>query len=181
MNRGKSEDGEPHRRERFLDAVAAAERPKVGVGERLNADREPVDAGVAVAAKTPGFDAGRVGLQRHLGLRLDPPVRRDRVEDAADGLRAHQRGRAAAEEDRANDPPRRERRPMSDFGPEGREKPALVDRSGANVAIEVAIGAFRQAEWPVDIDPEARIVAGPGPVCRSCAGKVGQGHRFLMT
>ena len=41
--------------------------------------------------------------------------------------------------------------------PEGREKARLVDGRVADVAVEVAIGAFRGAERPVHVDAEARV------------------------
>jgi hypothetical protein len=46
---------------------------------------------------------------------------------------------------------------MGDLAPEGREKPLLIHRLVADMAVEVAIGAFGSAEGPMDIDAEAHI------------------------
>ena len=71
--------------------------------------------------------------------------------------RAHERGGAAAEKHRAHDATRRERRAISDFGLERREVAPFVNGRAAHMAVEVAIGTFRQAERPVHIDPEAGV------------------------
>ena len=54
--------------------------------------------------------------------------------------------------------PRREPRAMGDFGLERGEVARFVNRRAAHVAIEVAIGTFRQAEGPMDIDPKPRLM-----------------------
>ncbi len=146
-----------HRGDRLGDSVAAAEGAQVRVVERLHADRDAVDAGVTVAAKAAGLDAGRVRLQRDLGVRLDRPARGDRLEDRADGGRRHQRRRAAAEEDRAHLASRRQRRAMGDLALESGDEPLFVGRRGADVAVEIAIGALRQAERPVNVNGEPGI------------------------
>ena len=46
---------------------------------------------------------------------------------------------------------------MGDFGLERGEVARFVDPPAAHVAVEIAIGAFRQAKGPVDVDPKARI------------------------
>ena len=62
------------RLDRLGDAVAAAQRLQVGVVQRLHADREPVDAGGAIAAEAAGLDAGRIGLERDFGVLSDRPA-----------------------------------------------------------------------------------------------------------
>src|SRR5208283_3894553 len=47
-------------------------------------------------------------------------------------------------------------------------------------AVEVAIGAFRQAEWPVDIDPEPGVGFGRATLQPRGARKVGLNHRPVM-
>ena len=78
LKRGKSEAASPHRRQRLVDGVLAPERLEVGVVQRLHADRDPVDAGGAIAAKTLRLDAGRVGLEGDLGVGLEAPGGRSR-------------------------------------------------------------------------------------------------------
>jgi hypothetical protein len=46
---------------------------------------------------------------------------------------------------------------VGDLAPKGREKPLLIHRLVADMAVEVAIGAFGSAERPMDIDAKAHI------------------------
>ena len=125
----------------------------------------------AIAAKPLGFDAGRIGFERDLRLFIEAPGGGDRVDDALHGLRGHQRGGAAAEKHRSHRPARRKPRPMGDFGLERREIARFVDSPAAHVAVEVAIGAFRQAERPMDIDPKAGIGGRAGVGARDAQGR----------
>ena len=86
--------------QRLARAVQSSQRLQRGIVERLHAERDAVDAGCAIAAKPRCLDAGRIGLQRHLDIGGDAPMLADRIQDGADGLRLHQRRRAAAEKDR---------------------------------------------------------------------------------
>ena len=54
---------------------------------------------------------------------------------------------------------RRERGEIRELGEIGGKELALVDAAMADVAVEVAIGAFRQAERPVDVNPEGFLFA----------------------
>ncbi len=65
----------------------------------------------------------------------------------------HQRGRAAAEEDRSDPPPRQRLRLIGQVG-EQRVLPRRLVHACADMAVEVAIGAFRDAERPMDIEGE---------------------------
>ena len=53
---------------------------------------------------------------------------------------------------------------MVEFGEEGFEEARFVDAAEADVAVEVAIGAFGGAEWPVDVNAEAWVGWGHGRV-----------------
>ena len=150
-----------HRRQSFRDVVAAAERLEVVIVERLHADRQAVDAGGAIAAKAARFDAGRIGLQRDLGVGRERPGGGDGVDQALHGLRPHQRRRAAAKEDRARHTARGLRGAMGDLGFEGGDKAVFVDRLGPHMRVEIAIGAFGQTERPMDIDGEAGVGRAP--------------------
>ena len=88
-----------HRIERFLRGVQPAELLQRRIIERLHAERDAIDAGRAVAAKTRRLDAGRIGLERDFDVGRDRPVLADRIEDRADRRGLHQRRRAAAHED----------------------------------------------------------------------------------
>src|SRR5438874_13797805 len=78
----------------------------------------------------------------------------DRIQDGADGLRLHQRGCAATEKDRRDGASRRARRRRLDLTRKRTGKSFLVDRRVADMAVEVAIRALRQAERPMYIDAE---------------------------
>ena len=43
------------------------------------------------------------------------------------------------------------------LGREGCREALLIDRLMADMAVEVAIGAFGRAEWPMDVDAKARF------------------------
>ena len=146
-----------HRRHGLVGRMQPPERLQIGIIHRLNAQRHAIDASCAIATKALRLDAGRIGLQRDLGVAVDAPGPANGVENGGDRLRLHQRGRAAAEKDRRHLAPRRQHRAMGDLGPEGLHESRLVHRLVADVRIEVAIGAFREAEGPMDIDPEARL------------------------
>ena len=89
-----------HRVERLARGMQPSQRLQRGIVQRLHAERDPVDAGCAIAGKARGLDAGGIGFQRHFGVGRDAPVPADRIQDRAHGLRLHQGRRAAAEEDR---------------------------------------------------------------------------------
>src|SRR5262249_58659836 len=70
---------------RLPNRVLAAERAQLPIVEGLYAERDPVDAGRAVAAKARPFHARGVGFQGDLRMGQKAPVFRDRVEENADG------------------------------------------------------------------------------------------------
>ena len=144
--------------ERLLRRVQAAELLQRDIVERLHAERDAVDAGGAIAAEARGLDAGRIGFQRHLDVGRDAPVLGDGVEDRLHRRRLHQRRRAAAEENRRHRAAGHARGGRGDLGFERAHEARLVDAAVAHVAVEVAIGALRQAERPVHIDGEGRSV-----------------------
>ena len=159
---GETGEGRARRLDRLprgRDVVQAPEGAEVVVVERLDAERDAVDPGGAVAAEALRLDARGIGLERHLGIRRHGPVRRDRVEDRADGRRRHQRRRAPAEEDARHGPARGAVGGGGDLADEGGGVACLVRRLVADVRIEVAVGALRGAERPMDIDAEARLAA----------------------
>ena len=140
--------------ERFTRGVQSSERFQRGIVQRLDAERHPVDAGRAIAAKPRRLDAGRIGFQRHFDIGRDAPIFADRIEDRTDGLRLHQRRRAAAEKDRGYFAAGRTCGRRFDLARKGACKARFVDRRMPDVAVEIAIRAFRQAERPVHVDAE---------------------------
>ena len=145
--------------ERFARGVHAAKLGQHAIVERLDAKRDAVDAGATITAEAGGFDAGRIGFEADLDVGRDAPVFCDRVEDRRQRGRLHQRRRAAAEEDRRNGSVRHPRRGRRDLGGKGAHEARLVDRLAAHMAVEVAIGTFRQAERPVNVDAEGGLFA----------------------
>ncbi len=154
-----------HRIQRLARRMQAPERAKRMIVKRLHAERHAVDAGSAVAAKARGFDAGRIGFEGDFGVGRDMPVPRHRIEHRGDGRRLHQRRRAAAEEDRGDRAAGYALGGRRDLGREGAGEAFLIDRGVADMAVEVAIRAFRQTERPMDIDAEScgLIVQGTPP------------------
>ena len=146
-----------HGRQCFLRGMKAAECLEVWVVQRLDAERHAVDAGRAVALKARRLHAGGIGFQRDFGIGLDGPMAPDTVEDAADRGGFHERGRAATEEDRRHGAARRQSGPMCELLAEGGEEACLFHGRLPYVTVEVAIGAFRQTERPMDVDAEARV------------------------
>ena len=129
------------------------------VVQRLHAERDPVDAGGAIAAKPGGLDAGRIGLQCDFGIIGDAPVLSDRIQNGADRLRLHQRRRAAAEENRRHLAARPACRGGFDLARKGASKTFFVDGGVPDMAVEIAIRAFRQAKRPVHVNAEGFLVS----------------------
>src|SRR5581483_6039560 len=70
--------GEGKRAERFVGRVHPPERLEAPIVERLNAERETVDAGRAVAREVVRLDGCRIGFERDLGVLRQVPMRADR-------------------------------------------------------------------------------------------------------
>ena len=153
--------------------VQPPERRKRRIVERLHAERHAIDPGRAKAAKALRLDAGRVGFERDLDVGGDRPVSCDGVEDRADGRGLHQRGRAAAEEDGRDGAARHAVGGRGDLRGKGAREAGLVDGGVAHMAVEVAIRALRQAERPVDIDPEGGLIRGGQRCPRHASASLG--------
>ena len=158
--RRKHRIGHVQRGQRLGDRMLAAEVLEVDIVQRLDPERNPIDARAFEAAKARGLDAGGIGLQRNLDIRGEAPMFGDGVEYRRDGGGQHQRRRAAAEKHGVHHAARRQGGAMGDFRAKGFDEAILVDIATAHVAVEIAVGAFRQAERPVHIDAEARIECG---------------------
>src|SRR4051794_11826191 len=97
----------------------------------------------------------------------------NRIQNRADRLWAHQRRRAAAEKDRGYLPARRARRDGFDFAGERARESLLVDRGMPDMAVEIAVRAFRQAKWPMHVNAEgfAFLLARRRPGARISQGR----------
>ncbi len=150
----KDVGGEAHRRARLRRRVAAAEKAKGVIVQRLHADRQSVYARLPKASKTRRLGGGRVCFQRNLYAGVDRPARGDAIENRPGRRRVHQRWRAAAEEYAADRPAECFRRYPVQLAKIGVTPSGLVD-AVADVAIKVAVGALRAAERPVDVDGQS--------------------------
>ena len=72
--------------------------------EGLRADRQPVDAGVAVRDEVRRIDRARIGFERDFRVRGDVDARADAGEQRRYGVARDQTRRAAADEDRFEAP-----------------------------------------------------------------------------
>ena len=152
--------GERHRRHRFGAGVRAPERLQIGVVQGLHAERDAVHAGRAIAEKALRLDAGRIGFERDLGV----------LARSSNGARSRREWRrrlrpASARACRRRKTPRRPSRPGVSAARwlSSRAKAATNRASSSarlpHMAVEIAIGAFRQAEGPVHINAKAGIRA----------------------
>ena len=152
------------RRAGFLRRMQAAERAQLRIVERLHAERDTIDAGRAIAAKTSGLDARRIGFESDLCARLHCPMPANGVENGADRMCAHQRRRAATEENAGHRAAGCKRHPVLQLLQESGKKSCFVDAADAHMAVEVAVGALGGAERPMHVDAEAGLVS---RVCES--------------
>ena len=154
---GEARMGRLHRRDGLARVVAAPQEAQRRVVQRLHAEGDAPDPGGAEPVEPGGLDGGGVGLQRRLQVRPGRPQPPRRAEDRLDGAGVHQRGRAAAEEHARQPPAGNAPRHRLQL-PQQRAAPAaVVDRAG-DMAVEVAIRAFREAERPVHIKRERAAV-----------------------
>ena len=140
--------------QRLARGVQPSQCLQRGVVQRLHAERHPVDAGCAIAAKPCRLDAGGVGFQRDFGAGRDAPMLCDRIQNGADGLRPHQGWRAAAQKNRGYFAARRARGGGFDLACKGTRESILIDRGMPDMAVEIAIRTFRQAKRPMQVDAE---------------------------
>src|SRR5271170_206942 len=82
---------------RLARVVLAAEEFERAVVERLDAERQPIDAGGGELAEARRLDRGRIGFERDLDVVSQAPVLGDAREHGRDGRGPHQGWRAAAE------------------------------------------------------------------------------------
>ncbi len=144
-------------REPLACAMGPAEEFERAIVERLDAERDAVDAGVRQCGEIRRLHRGRIGFQRDFEIGGIRPVMGDAFDQGRDSGRRHERGRAAAEEDAVEPPPGCRLRIVIELRQQC-TAPALLVDALAHMAVEVAIGAFGAAERPVDIEAEAAVV-----------------------
>src|SRR5262249_21387397 len=138
---------------------------QLGVMERLHAEAQSIDTGVAETFQLPAIDRFGVRLERDFAVRIDSESIANRPDDGGDLCRIEQRRRSAAEVDRvdgvagvagakapAYGSVGRVFRP-GDF-PDERLDVARLQRLVVQPAIEIAVVADRRTERDVDVDTE---------------------------
>jgi hypothetical protein len=125
--------------------MIATEHHELVLGERLHADRDPVDAGRAPGVERRPGEIGRVRFDRDLAGRV--VATRQGLDDVCDVGGSPQRRRAAAEVDRDKIPR------LGSGGKLGEDgvAVALVWRV-PDLDRKVAIRAQLAAPWEVDVD-----------------------------
>jgi hypothetical protein len=146
------------RRARFGSRMQATKSLEIRVVERLNADRNPIDPGVAKFPEPSGLDRGGVGFQRDFEIVGTGPARTRGINDVGHDARFHERRRSPAKKDTAQDAWTGFMRNTFYFKQIGIQPP-LVVHPGRDVGVEVAIGALRLAERPVDVESEVSRVS----------------------
>ena len=146
------------------EIVRAAEEPERVIVQGLQAEADAVDARRAEARKARGFDRGGIGFKRDLDLGVGGPQVVRALGHGGDRGGVHQRGGAAAEEDAGQPVTGRARGLPGEFGQQRVPVRALVP-GGADVAVEITVGTFANAERPMDVERE-RVRARPRPAWR---------------
>ena len=121
--------------------------------QALDTDGDAVDPGLTQHRESRGFDAGRVGFQRNFQIGRGIEQRPRVLQQQRHRFRVHQTGRAAPEEDGAQGAAPQTRGLPRQFPAQGIAEPRLGDDL-ADMGVEVAIRAARQAERPVDVKRE---------------------------
>ena len=122
--------------------------------ERLHAERNAIDACRAKTAKAGCFHAGGICLERHFDVAaiaqcLPMQSRIVCTEDGciSDGVPPPKKMLDTVRSGHAS-------RCRRNLGLIGTQEPRFIDAAMTDMAVEVAIGALRQAERPVDVDGE---------------------------
>src|SRR6266480_2592720 len=143
-------------RSRFAVVVDSAERLQVLRVEALDADREPVHAGFAVAAEFLGLEGPGIRLQGDLAIGRKRQPRAKRRDQSVDRGRRKKAGRAAPEENTGDAPPPDVGKRKLEIGHERFDVGLLRNVSPRLVGIEIAVGALLHAPGNVDVESEGR-------------------------
>ena len=140
---------------RLLAVVNAAQRLQMRRLEALDANGQPVDAGLAVAAETLGLEGAGIGFHGDFRVRLQPHARA-RLPAARPSPAARTGWECRPHEDAAQ-------RPAPDLGQaelqiaqQGVDIGHLVETALGLVRVEVAIRAFAHAPREMDVERQRR-------------------------
>ena len=92
----------------------------------------------------------------------------DCIQQSTDGFGRHQRRGAATQKNTGDDPVGHQLRLLPDRPRKARDKPLFIDFMMADMAVEIAVRAFRQAKRPMQIDPETGIIGTGTDRWRGC-------------
>ena len=140
---------------RFRRRMFPAQEFQRFVVQRLDPQRYPIDPGIGIGSELAGLDRGRVRFQGDFDIVGGRHLRPRHRDQGARRFRVHQRGRAAAEEDRGQPPVRETVQRAVQFRQQRLAPARLVD-AVPDMAVEIAIGAFGLAEGPMDIERQRR-------------------------
>ena len=141
----------------FARAMRAAEKAQGLVVEALETEREPVDAGYGEIGEARRLDRVGIRFERDLEVVGRVPVGSRGIDHGRDRRRLHQRRGAPAKENRGQPAPGKKPRLMREVGEQGSAPHVLVD-GRPDMAVEVAIRAFADAERPVHVERDVRVM-----------------------
>src|SRR5207247_4325228 len=127
----------------------------------LDADREPVHAGFAVAAEFLGLEGPGIRLQGDLAIGRKRQPRAKRRDQSIDRGRRKEAGRAASEENTGDAPPPDVGKRKLEVGHERFDVGLLRNVSPRLVGIEIAVVALLHAPGNMDVESEGREHAEP--------------------
>ena len=127
--------------DRFSRRVLAAQRPKRGFIQTLNANRYAVDASRAKVSQTAGLDAGWIGFQGNFQVVCWIEPAHCVLKQAGNGRWIHQARSTPTEEDRSQSPTTKTGCLCLQFLSQSLAEAGLID-SVPNMRVEVAIGTF---------------------------------------
>jgi hypothetical protein len=144
-----------HRMHGLGGGVDAAEPPQHGVIETLHAETQAIDARGAIAVHASVFDGAWIGLQGDFVRACERQPRFYPLQNASDGIRRKQAGRAAAEKDAAEraapDGAAEIREILVEISKQGGDIGILRDGSTRRMRVEVAVRALLHAPRNVDV------------------------------
>jgi len=129
--------------------------------EALDADREPVHPGFAVAAELFRLEGPGIRLQGDLAIGGERQPRAKRRDQGLDRGRRKEAGRAAPEEDTGDAPPPDVGKRELEIGYERFDIGPLGDIASHLVGIEIAVGALLHAPGDMNVEGERREHAKP--------------------
>src|SRR5690242_20274116 len=106
--------------------MQAAKLAQRSVVQRLQSDRDAIDAGEPIAAEPTRFDTGGIGFERDLDIPRNLPVLRNSIKNCRNRGRLHEGWRAAAEKDRGDYPIGSARRRRRDLGRKSAHEALLI-------------------------------------------------------